>query len=213
MPSDCVAWGWDSAELISKYLSAAWCCPVFRSNKIKPEHWIFRAEFSWISVHYFGFPFLSEQLVVVDLTVFVFFVLFFSWYLKVKTLKWVARWQLTKNQNSSCLSWSSRQTNSSWFKRNKHWWTDGAHRWQMKLQGWAVCWKHLNLGYFRSLVKTLPTLFCDRLNVSCSADDSVDLHVYINWLRRWRPVDESLQGRAGYIIYIHTVCTQLSWKH
>lgn len=144
---------------------------------------------------------------------FVFFVLFFSWYLKVKTLKWVARWQLTKNQNSSCLSWSSRQTNSSWFKRNKHWWTDGAHRWQMKLQGWAVCWKHLNLGYFRSLVKTLPTLFCDRLNVSCSADDSVDLHVYINWLRRWRPVDESLQGRAGYIIYIHTVCTQLSWKH
>lgn len=139
--------------------------------------------------------------------------LFFSWYLKVKTLKWVARWQLTKNQNSSCLSWSSRQTNSSWFKRNKHWWTDGAHRWQMKLQGWAVCWKHLNLGYFRSLVKTLPTLFCDRLNVSCSADDSVDLHVYINWLRRWRPVDESLQGRAGYIIYIHTVCTQLSWKH
>ncbi len=34
-----------------------------------------------------------------------------------------------------------------------------------------------------------------------------------NWLKCWRPVDMNHYRGGRGILYIHTVCTQLSWKH
>lgn len=65
------------------------------------------------------------------------------------------------------------------------------------------------LGLCQNAIQMLPTLFCDQLHVSVEpADDFVNLHVIYKLTQMLETCwYESLQGRAGYIIYTYCMYT------
>lgn len=97
--------------------------------------------------------------------------------------------------NSSCPSWSSRRT-SLYRETMSDWLNENPTTEEPNVLRSALSW---------SLWKQFPRLNLQPLNLSVCM-------LNLTRLKHCRPVNDLTTG-GGRSIYLHTVCTQLNWKH